>query len=58
MKTESNATEATQCDEFDIDLRLNVNDVDPAEPPQLITIICTNHTNGSTCSHTTPRLCC
>jgi hypothetical protein len=48
-----------QNDEFDIDLRLGAG-TEPSENPQ-ITAACTLglcSTNSSTCSHTSPKLCC
>jgi hypothetical protein len=44
-----------QDDEFDIDLRLEAGN-DPGENPSLTGVACA--TNTSTCSHTTPKLCC
>jgi hypothetical protein len=60
MDFEFNTTTAQQNDEFDIDLRIGAGD--ETEAPQIATAICTvpctRITNGSTCSHTSPRFCC
>jgi hypothetical protein len=47
------ANVSQQNDEFDIDLRLEAGS-DPGENPSLTTLC----TNSSTCSHTSPKLCC
>ncbi len=49
------ANVSQQNDEFDIDLRLEAGS-DPGENPSLTSGFCAS--NSSTCSHTSPKLCC